>query len=205
LKSAEDAPAPPIFEVPSLSPTDRLVGLPPHSLKDARTGGVPRLKTALRLGFRENALLVRFDGRDAGVAATLTGRDAPLWKEDVFEVFLSPQERPTIYYEFQVNPLGAVFDARVESPDLARHSMRVETAWTCAGFSARVTRTERRWSARLKIPLRAMTPGAKASLWRANFYRIDRGSADEYSAWSPTYADPPDFHVPERFGVLRMP
>jgi hypothetical protein len=40
--------------------------------------------------------------------------------------------------------------------------------------------------------------------WRANFYRIDRGERDEYSAWSPTHGDPPDFHVAERFGVLRI-
>jgi hypothetical protein len=193
------------FDVPLLSPTQRLVGLPPLHLTDARTGGDPRLKTALRLGLRDGALLVRFDGRDDGVVATLTGRDAPLWTEDVFEVFLAPGEPPTVYYEFEVNPLGAVWHARIESPDLTRRSMRTDTRWSCPGFSARVARAKRRWSANLRIPVAPMTSGKSVPLWRANFYRIDRGSVDEHSAWSPTFADPPDFHLPGRFGYLRMP
>jgi hypothetical protein len=193
---------PPSVEVPLLSSTDRLVGLSPLSLKDARTGAEPRLRTALRLGLRDGALLVRFDGRDDRVVATLTKRDAPLWKEDVYEVFLSPFDPPRLYFEFEVNPLGALFDARIDSPDLARATMRADAAWSCPGFSARVTRAGNRWSALLRIPLAPMLDGDPSPSWRANFYRIDRGTADEFSAWSPTYADPADFHVPSRFGFL---
>jgi hypothetical protein len=196
---------PPCVEVPLLAPTQRLVLSPSFSLRDSVTGAPPRLRTALRLGFRDGALLVRLDARDDGVVATLTRRDAPLWTEDVFEVFLSPHDLPTVYYEFEVNPLGAVFDARVESPDLKRTTMKVDAAWRCPGFSARVRRTPTRWSASLRIPLAPMTPEGAALVWRANFYRIDRGKTDEYSAWSPTFADPPDFHVPRRFGTLRLP
>ena len=195
----------PALDVPRLSPTDRLVGLPALKLADARTGAPPRLSTAVRVGLREGALCVRFDGRDAGAVATLRERDAPLWTEDVFEIFLAPEEPPTAYYEFEVNPLGALFDARVESPGLSRASMRVDPAWDCPGLEARVTRREGLWSATLRIPLASLHAGPPPPLWRANFYRIDRGAEDEFSAWSPTLADPPDFHVPERFGVLRLP
>jgi hypothetical protein len=203
----ECRPVPQVAElhVPSLGQTDRLVALPPVFLRDARTGAPPRLKTAVRLGLRGAELCVRFDGRDAGIVATHTQRDAPLWEEDVFEVFLAPDDPPRVYFEFEVNPLGALFDARVASPDLARATMRVEAAWDCAGFAARVTRGPGRWSASLRIPLGALCAGPLPALWRANFYRIDRGAADEHSAWSPTFCDPPDFHVPEKFGVLRLP
>ncbi len=192
----------PTLEVPSLGRTDRLVALPAQSLVDARHGGQPRLSTAVRVGLRDGALLVRFDARDDGVVATLTQRDAPLWKEDVVEVFLSPLDPPRTYYEFEVNPLGTLFDARVESPALSRSTMRVEPDWTCPGFSARVRRGPRRWSAYLRIPLAPMAPAQLPSFWRANFYRVDRGTPNEFSAWSPTFADPPDFHRPERFGSL---
>jgi hypothetical protein len=191
--------------VPALGPTDRLVELAPLFLRDARTGAAPRLKTAVRVGQRGGDLCVRFDGRDDGVVASLTQRDGPLWQEDVFEVFLCPEDPPRVYYEFEVNPLGTLFDARVSSPDLARSTMRAETAWDCTGFAARVTRGSGRWSASLRIPLAQLCAGAVPTLWRANFYRIDRGTVDEYSAWSPTWADPPDFHVPELFGVLQLP
>jgi len=195
----------PELVVPSLEPTDRLVELVPVFLRDARTGAAPRLKTAVRLGLRGRALCVRFDGRDDGGVASLTERDDPLWQEDVFEVFLSPEDPSRVYYEFEVNPLGTLFDARVSSPDLSRATMRAETAWDCEGFAARVTRGPGRWSASLRIPLGELCVGAPPPVWRANFFRIDRGTVDEYSAWSPTWADPPDFHVPELFGVLQFP
>ncbi len=195
----------PELSVPRLAATDRLVALAPLLLRDARTGAAPRLKTAVRVGLRGGDLCVRFDGRDDGVVASLTERDGPLWQEDVFEVFLSPLDPPRIYYEFEVNPLGTLFDARVSSPDLARATMRVETAWDCAGFAARVTRGPGRWSASLRIPLGALCDGAPPEAWRANFYRIDRSAVDEYSAWAPSLADPPDFHAPRGFGTLRLP
>ena len=195
----------PILDVPLLAPTQRLVELVPVSFKNALTGAEPRLRTALRLGLRDGALLARFDARDQGIVATLTARDAPLWKEDVVEVFLSPFDPARVYYEFEVNPLGALFDARVESPNLVRGTMRVETGWRCPGFSARVRRSESRWTTLLRIPLALLAAAGPSPHWRANFYRIDRGDPDEFSAWSPTFADPPDFHVPERFGLLRLP
>ncbi len=195
----------PELVVPSIGPTDRLVELEPVHLRDARSGAVPRLRTAVRLGLRAGVLCVRFDGRDDGVVASLTERDGPLWQEDVFEVFLSPSDPPRLYYEFEVNPLGTLFDARVSSPELSRATMRVETAWDCAGFAARVARGPGRWSASLRIPLRELCVGAPPAVWRANFFRIDRGAADEYTAWAPTYADPPAFHLPGSFGLLKLP
>jgi len=196
-------PSVPVLDVPLLSPADRLVALPPIRLTDARMGACPRLSTAVRVGIRGAKLCVRFDGRDDGVVATYRERDAPLWEEDVFEVFLAPEDPPRRYFEFEVNPLGALFDARVESPELSRSSMRVDTSWNCPGLQARVTCRPDRWSALLTIPLAGLCDGPPPARWRANFYRIDRGAADELTAWSPTYANPADFHVPERFGVVR--
>jgi len=194
---------PPSLVVPRLGPTDRLVNLRPVFLLRAQEGAPPVLRTAVRVATRGGALLVRFDGRDRGVVATLTERDGPLWKEDVFEVFLSPEGSPGIYYEFEVNPLGALFDARIESPEGRRETMRADVSWICPGFAASVGRREGHWWARLRIPLAPLCADG-AALWRANFYRIDRGEPDEYSAWSPTYAEPPDFHRPDRFGRLQL-
>jgi hypothetical protein len=83
--------------------------------------------------------------------------------------------------------------------------MRIGTEWDCPGFQARVTRKADRWSASIRIPLDALLRGDLQETWRAAFYRIDRGSPDEFSAWSPTLRDPAEFHVPDRFGLLRLP
>lgn len=177
----------------------------------------------VRVGMREGSLVVRFDGRDEGTVATLTRRDEPLWTEDVYEVFLSPFDPPSVYFEFEVNPLGTVFDARVESPDLARATMRVDSSWNLRGLSAKSRVRPGRWSAVLAIPLAPMieslpshSPGegrVEGALgrrdlprqWRANFYRIDRGERDEFSAWSAPFTDPADFHAAARFGRLELP
>lgn len=175
-------------------------------MSDAATGASPRWKTAVRVGLRGGALLVRFDGRDGGVVATKTRRDDALFEEDVFEVFLTPHDPPTVYYEFEVNPLGTLFDARIESPRLRRPTICVDVEWNCPGFRARVDRRVASWSARLTIPLAPLAPEGLPSFWRANFFRIDRGGGaapDEYSSWSPVGA-PPDFHRADRFGVLTM-
>jgi hypothetical protein len=148
--------------------------------------------------------VVRFDGRDDGWVATRTRRDSALWEEDVFEVFLTPADPPTRYYEFEVNPLGAVFDARIDSPKLARPTICVDVRWDCPGFRAQVRLAPRRWSACLRIPLTPLAPDGLPRRWRANFFRVDRGAADELSAWSPV-GSPVDFHRAARFGTLLLP
>lgn len=197
----------PELRVPLLARNQRLVSLTPFPLVRAADGGPPRLATAVRVARRGGHLLVRFDGRDDGWIATKTRRDDALWKEDVFEVFLASEEPPHTYYEFEVNPLGTLFDARIDSPRLVRPMTCVDVAWDCPGLAARVTRRERLWSAILRIPITPLGGDEPTSVWRANFFRVDRGSRehpDEFSAWSPTLQTPPDFHDARRFGVLRL-
>jgi len=84
--------------------------------------------------------------------------------------------------------------------------MLSDAAWNAAGLVARVARPRADlWRAELSIPWSSIALGAPASdAWRANFFRVERprGGLPEFSAWSPTHADPPDFHKPARFGVL---
>ena len=157
------------------------------------------------MGLRDGALVVRFDGRDDAITASLRGRDEPLWTEDVYEVFLSPFDPPNVYFEFEVNPLGALFDARVESPQLVRRTMRVDSSWNLPGFSGRSRVRPGRWSAVFTIPIAPLAPAGIPRAWRANFFRVDRGDPDEFSAWSPPLVDPADFHEAARFGFLALP
>lgn len=148
---------------------------------------------------------MRFDGRDDGWVATKVRRDDALWEEDVFEVFLTPQDPPHVYFEFEVNPLGTLFDAAILSPRLVRPMICLDVGWDCPGYRAKVERRKRSWSARLSIPLAPLCEGEVPAVWRANFFRVDRGAGkapDELSSWSPLYRDPADFHDARRFGTL---
>jgi hypothetical protein len=175
------------------------------------------------VGVRDETLVARFDGRDDGTVATLRRRDESLWTEDVYEVFVAPVDPPTLYFEFEINPLATLFDARVSSPDLVRATMTVDVSWNLPGLRGRSRVRPGRWSATLIIPIAPLVGdllplppgegrGEGASTrrdlprsWRANFYRVDRGAKDEFSAWSPIGKHPADFHEARRFGRLRLP
>lgn len=183
---------------------------PLAALVDARDGRPPRDRTILRAAASPLALHVLFECDDRAVWATHAKRDAPLWEEEVVEVFVAPGSRdPDRYIEIEVSPAGVLFDALVFNPDGRRETMRVDAAWTLPGLVARTSRTSRTsWSAELSIPWRSVGAiGEPDGSWRANFYRIERphGETAEHSAWSPTGADPPDFHKPACFGRLATP
>lgn len=175
-------------------------------LRRAQDGAVPLSPTRVRLLDDGARFLVRFDCVDHDVWATHTRRDAPLWEEEVVEVFLAAGgEVPSRYFEIEVNPLGTLFDAVVHNPEGRRATMRVDPTWDPPGLAARVVRDAcEGWIAEIALPWADCFPeGTPASL-RANFFRVERprGGTSEFSCWSPTLSDPPDFHRPECFGIL---
>lgn len=193
-----------------LPPASRL---PPLALSHGRGG--PRQETRLRLAWSPARLHVLFDCEDDDPWGTFLRRDEPLYQEEVVEVFLAPgSATPAEYVEIEVSPLGALFDARISNPNSRRSDLEADLAWDCPGIAWRAGREEkgRGWWAALALPWASIGGGAGAggspsAVWRANFYRIDRprdGRPAEFSAWSPTFADPADFHLPARFGTLLL-
>src|SRR5437764_553034 len=112
-------------------------GCTPIALRRATDGAAPRLATRLALFHDGECLTALFLGEDDGVHATYLRHDEPLWKEDVVELFLAP-ERPSRYFEIEINPLGTTFDAVIDSPDLDRATMTTDLAWTCQRLFASV-------------------------------------------------------------------
>jgi hypothetical protein len=186
-------------------PAGRRVVLSP--LREATRGGPPRSPTAVALTDDGERLRVEIVAADPHPWATLRERDADLWTEEVVEVFLAPgAETPQSYFELELNPLGTVFDARIECPHGDRRDLAVDRGWHCAGLETRaeLDAAGRLWRAELAIPWSAVGPRPIPERWRLNIFRIDRppGGDPEFSAWSPTRVEPADFHRPERFGFL---
>lgn len=172
-------------------------------------GEVARWNTETRVAWDEQHLHVEFRCEDEDAWGSMTERDAPLWREEVVEVFLAAGEAvPKLYYELEVSPLCALFDARVTNPHGTRDEMKVDTGWNCEGLAWHVEKEPhgQDWMARLAIPWRGIGLESPPRALRANFYRIERphGGAEEFSGWSPTGTDPADFHRPEKFGLLRL-
>jgi len=176
------------------------------ALVRAGDGSAPRLPTSVCAMWDGEALTIVFSAIDDAVVATHRVHDAPLYEEDVVEVFLAPRS-PREYFELEVNPLGTIFDARIESPDGVRATMKTDLAWTCRDLFAAIRRAGTTADFVLRIPFASLgieTP-KEGDEWQANFFRIDRDpKGDEFSAWCPTMKTPPDFHVVKAFGTLRF-
>lgn len=195
------------IEDPWRSPEQAL----PVRLRLSADGGAPYLSTTVALYFDDDYLSLIFSASDDHVVATYSAHDEPLYDEDVVEVFLAPLRREE-YFEIEVNPIGAMFDAHIVSPDGRRQTMQADRAWNAGALAAvrRVVELDgtTTWDTVLRVPFSAVGRSAPAAgeRWLGNFFRIDRHPfrGDEYSAWRPTLRTPPDFHVPEAFGFIEF-
>ena len=133
--------------------------------------------------------------------AALTQRDAPLYEEEVVEVFFDPAGDLEGYFEIEVNPRNAVCDLVLRR---TRNGYRKNFAWNCEGLRTTVEVTAKSWITEIAIPFASIGPGLPriGAPWRVNFCRIDRpkNAPRELSAWSPTGR--PNFHVQQRFGWM---
>ncbi|MEA3209566.1 MAG: hypothetical protein QOE70_2623 [Chthoniobacter sp.] len=183
--------------------SDPWASLPALELCDTVTGGPPKQATTLKLGWTPDALHLLFHCTDELPWATMTTRDAPLYEEEVVEVFFDPVGDLAAYFEIEVNPRGAVLDLILRR---SRSGYVKDLAWDCDGLRASAQIGEGFWTAALAIPFQAVVaePPVPGALWRANFFRIDRppGVPRELSAWSPT--GHALFHVPDRFGIIEF-
>jgi Carbohydrate family 9 binding domain-like len=179
-------------------------GMPPVFLRETVAGGSPLQATWMKILWDDHALHVLFQADDTNTWATYTEHDAPLYEEEVVEVFLDPVGDLESYFEIEVNPLNAVCDLVLRR---ARSGWRKDFGWHCEGLKTVVKKSDAAWTVEMVIPFASLGTAAQpeaGKTWRANFYRIDRpeNSPWELSAWSPT--GQPLFHVQEKFGFLEF-
>jgi Carbohydrate family 9 binding domain-like len=127
-----------------------------------------------------------------------------LWDWDVAEVFIgSDFQNIRRYKEFEVSPQGEWIDLDI---DLTKPQHEDGWKWN-SGFqvSTRLDRAAKTWYAALRIPFAAIDPRppAEGNTFRINLFRAQGPpSQRKYIAWQATMSD--SFHVPERFGILKL-
>ena len=179
--------------------------LVPIHLRENVSGQVPSQASLVYTAWDEVGWRILFDLGDQLPWATLAEHDAPLWTEEVVEVFVDPVGDLESYFEVEINPLGTTVDLVLRR---TLSGWRKEFAWHVDGLESLTRRTTGGWAAELRLPFDAIgaprpQPGTS---WRANFLRIDRpqgaGTEAELSAWSPTGLR--NFHRPEKFGTVEF-
>jgi len=152
---------------------------------DARLA--PTLRTRMKLGWDDQFLYVAGLLEEPHVWATLTERDAVIYQDDDFEIFIDPDGDRNEYYELEINALGTVWDLFLVRP--YRDGGPALHGWDIAGLraAARVDGTindpsdlDRGWSVELALPWAALAeaaPGRRGprpgESWRVNFSRVD--------------------------------
>ena len=164
----------------------------------------PQRETEVRSLWSDGALFVRFRCRyrsiDVFPDSGANGRRDGLWERDVAEVFLQPDRFGGKYYkEFEVSPNGQWLDLDI-SPNGLTH---ITSGMRCV---VALDEIERTWAAELAIPMAGlMSEFDPADSWRVNCFRCEGlGPQRYYSSWQPTGTQQPNFHVPQKFGILRF-
>jgi hypothetical protein len=189
-------------------------------------GAAPDLKSKIYVLRAKEHLLIGAHLPDENVWGELDKRDSKTWNEEVFEVYIDKGRDGKDYFEFQITPLGTIFDAhfaerlgrgegsREEQIDAAKawNMEGLESAIHVDGTSNDASDTDKFWSVELKIPYTAIPGIDKApeddEEWAANFYRYDRPAGPDNKkrtfafAWSKPNGG--SFHQVERFGSLKF-
>jgi hypothetical protein len=189
-------------------------------LLETNTGKDVPSKSTVKVLWDDKFLYVGFYFQDSDAWATLTKDEDPLWGEEVAEVFIDPDGKGHTYYEYEVNPLNVKVDLFVLNQgqkhdgfykvwidwnfsDAMKHAVYVEGNGKDKGTN------DKFWTIELAFPFEEMwtaqnIPPRDGDMWRANFYRIERPTADEkdswYAAFNPTMRQ--SFHSPWMFGKV---
>ncbi len=206
-------------------PHNQWVSLPHKHFREATDGTEAQQETLVRLRHNGAVLSVEFEcyGDRYWRQNTYKENNAPLWKQEVFEIFIASGEAtPTRYLELEINPNDALFIGHVHNP--GQSNKGIDLAMVPpeeSGIAYGITRTtSSAWWGELHIPFALIdSAGGQPNdkIYRINFYRIlllesqtdpDWECSPEncsFQCWSPTLSGTtPNFHRPEYFGVLRL-
>ena len=163
----------------------------------------PKHRTRVKLLWDDQFLYVAAELSEPHLWATLTERDAIIYRDDDFEVFLDPDGDGKNYFEVEINPHGTVLDLFLDQP--YREGGRATIPWDLPGLKSGVTLQgtlndpsdeDQGWTVELAIPWNELVPpegdgssGAHGLLpgatgqppgppspgdeWRVNFSRVD--------------------------------
>ena len=172
------------------------------------------LLTRTKVLYSESGIYFLFSCEDGELTATLDSDFEDLWKEDVVEVFLWPDESVPTYFEYELSPLNYELPILVsnELGDIVRwlpfhYEMDRKTrhATSVKGGKKKSYSKISSWTAEFFIPFKLLRPLSsippkKGSIWRANMCRIDY-QEEKSVLWSWGRIEN-SFHEHEKFGFF---
>jgi hypothetical protein len=182
--------------------------LPVYLELDPHGNQVPKYQTEVRTRWTSSNLyflfICPFEQLNLKPGPQESSETNQLWNWDVAEVFLgSDFQDIKRYKEFEISPQGEWIDL-----DIDLHKPHHEDGWIWnSGFvvSARIDREAHVWYGAMRIPYAAIDHRSAApnNVLRINLFRSQGPASSHHEiTWQPPMSD--TFHVPERFGLLKL-
>lgn len=125
----------------------------------------PAWTTRARIAWDDSSLYIAAELEESHLWATLADRDAILYREHDFEVFIDPDGDALDYYELEINALGTEFDLFLPRP--YNRKGKANVAWDMEGLRTAValdgtlndpSDEDRGWTVEIAIPWSALRP-----------------------------------------------
>lgn len=127
----------------------------------------PTWTTRAKIAWDDDHLYIAAELEEPHLWATLADRDAILYREHDFEVFIDPDGDALDYYELEINALGTEFDLFLPRP--YNRKGKANVGWDMVGLRTAValdgtlndpSDEDRGWTVEIAIPWSALRPPA---------------------------------------------
>ncbi len=158
-----------------------------NTFVDIRGGDYPppRFKTRAKMLWDDEYFYFAAKLEEPHVWATITERDAVIFMDNNFEIFIDPTGDTHHYYELEVNALGTIWDLMLTQP--YRNGGRAIDAWDIKGLKIGIdiqgtlndpTDTDEGWTVEVAIPWSVLLETTRHGMptdgtqWRVGFSRV---------------------------------
>ena len=175
------------------------------------TGG-RKEQTVAKMLWDDKYLYVAYQCEDAHIWADHTKRDSSVWLDDCVEVFTAPNpEQPDNYFNIEMNVRGFFLDQHHPNgpgKELSEEwdASGVKIATTIDGTLNDDSDIDSSWTLEEAIPFANFskvaknTPPEPGDVWNLNLNRLGGKTNAQFSQWSPSTTEEPQFHAPRDFG-----
>jgi len=188
----------------------------PITVQESASG--KSMPTRAKVLYSPTGIYFLFVSEDQKLTTTLTEDFTSLWKEDVVEVFLWPDQSMTVYFEYEVSPMN--YELPIIIPNFKGRAMgwtpwhytgdrKIQHATSAQGGDKKSGAKVKSWTAEIFIPYKLLGPMLSGppkpgDRWRANLYRIDYDEkSPAYYSWRRTsMKNGSNFHEYEYFGTF---